>query len=804
MRNILSRIVILFILCLFLIPIEIYSSTNQKNSIPDKYGIQYIVRIVDSLNYLSAKVADSSINLSLEYSERALNLAKKGHYLKGEGDALVLIAHYHYYCFQFSKSLEFCFSALKLANQIDDITLKTNALKKICLVFVKLKRVDKAKVYFQKSFKLATINCDTNGIIELLIDLGEIYKLEGSSKNASSAFYYALWYSNMKKDPKKIAMVDKYIGNYFLSQKDLKNAEYYYIKSIDLSLKIKILFDIGTLYSLIAHIDFLENKLTESLHYNKMALNIRQQSNQQDLIASSFLNIGNCYLLLNQPDSSLKYFHKGLDLANKLNIDLLQEQGNKYFYELYFQKQDWNKALEYYRLYTEAKDSLNFAQKREETAIFEANQFISENEKKAALLEAENKIQKVSIRYNRIQIVFLVIILLIIIGILYYTYRQYLRNKKSKIVLQQLNKKLDIEIEERKQIEAQLRKSETLHHFLTDNSLDIIARIDDHSKFSYISPSCMNIYGYNQLEMMEMESIYTLVDPSLLKTLNIGFQEMIKSREPSKFTYKSRKKDGTSFWAESHVNPIFDETSGELKEMITVIRDISERIAHEEALIENSRQKEILMREIHHRAKNNFAILISLLSIQKFQVKNTELFNILSDLQTRIRTMVLIHEQLYRTNSVDVISFGHYILNLSKIISNAFKKEGIILHSEIKECQLNIETALPLGLVVNELLTNSFKYAFKGKNRGNIHIKLNPYINEPQDKISKWELIIEDDGIGLPETFDLNKVSSMGSQIVQALVDQIHGKIYVSGNEGASFRIIFPDNYTSKEASFIK
>jgi two-component sensor histidine kinase len=197
------------------------------------------------------------------------------------------------------------------------------------------------------------------------------------------------------------------------------------------------------------------------------------------------------------------------------------------------------------------------------------------------------------------------------------------------------------------------------------------------------------------------------------------------------------------------------------------------------------------MREIHHRAKNNFAILISLLSIQKFQVKNPELFDVLSDLQTRIRTMVLIHEQLYRSNSVDIVSFGQYIVNLSKIISNAFKKEGIILHSEIAECFLNIETALPLGLIVNELLTNSYKYAFRGKNRGNIHIKLSPFFHDSEDETKSWELIIEDDGIGLPRSFNLDIATSMGSQIIKTLVDQIHARIHVSGNEGASFRIIF-------------
>ncbi len=387
---------------------------------------------------------------------------------------------------------------------------------------------------------------------------------------------------------------------------------------------------------------------------------------------------------------------------------------------------------------------------------------------------------------------FLGILLLVILGVLYYTYRQFIRNKKSKIALQQLNEKLDIEIEERKQIEVQLRKSETLHHFLTDNSLDVIARIDNHSKYVYISPSCINIYGYNQQEMLEMENVNTLIDHSLLKAMNISFKEMLKSKEPSKFTYRSRKKDGSSFWAESHVNPIFDGKSGELIEIISVIRDVSARIAYEEALMESSRQKEVLMREIHHRAKNNFAILISLLSIQKFQAKNRELSDILSDLQTRIRTMVLIHEQLYRSNRVDIVSFGDYIMNLSKVISSAFKKEGINMHSEISECLLNIETALPLGLVVNELLTNSYKYAFIGRNTGNIHVKLAPVLNAAEDETNNWELIIEDDGVGLPKSFRLEKASSMGSQIILALVDQIHAQIHVTGKEGASFRIIFP------------
>jgi two-component sensor histidine kinase len=181
-----------------------------------------------------------------------------------------------------------------------------------------------------------------------------------------------------------------------------------------------------------------------------------------------------------------------------------------------------------------------------------------------------------------------------------------------------------------------------------------------------------------------------------------------------------------------------------------------------------------------------------LLNFQKFQTKNPDLSEILSDLQSRIRTMVLIHEQLYRSKSVNVVSFGQYIMTLAKSIATAFKKEGITMHSEISECLLNIETALPLGLIVNELLTNSYKYAFNKTGSGNIHILLDPVLNEREDETQKWELIIEDDGVGLPESFRLNTGFTTGSQMIQTLADQIEARIHFSGDEGASFRIIFP------------
>jgi PAS domain S-box-containing protein len=792
MNNSAYRISIILFLCIIFISLLISCSTKQKDNLQTNHIIQQKINDIDSLIFLSSQVQDSFKNLSKEYAEKALIFSKSILYLKGEGEASLHLGNLYLYSNQFPTSLKFLFRALNISNQLNDITLKTNAYVKICENFIKLQRTEKAKFYFQKYYIIATKNKDTSNIIEALRRESDIYKLEGESEKELSSLYRALWFSNAKNDYRRIARINKHIGNYFLSIRNYANAEYYYRKAFNVSVENNFLIDMGTIYSLIAYIYSLEGNFEISLSYNWMALKIRQNNNQEDQVASSLINIGKCLMQMNKSDSSLIYFRKGLDIADKLNIDVLQEAGNKYIYELYLQKKDWKNALNYYRSYVNAKDSVSLEQKRQESALIEANQTIEENMKKSDLLEAENQVQKTKIKYNRIQIIFLGIIIVIIILALYYTYRQYIRNKKSKIALQQLNKKLDIEIEERNQAEALLRKSEALHSFLTNNSLDVITRIDNKNKFVYISPSCINIFGYDQQEMMELENVNALIDPPSLEPMRTSFQDMIRSKEPAKLTYRNRKKDGSLFWAESHVNPFFNEESGELTEMISVIRDISERIAYEEALKESNRQKELLMREIHHRAKNNFAILISLLSIQKFQTQNRELADILSELQARIRTMVLIHEQLYKSNSVDIVSFGQYILSLANIISNAFRKEGITLHSEISECRLNIEIALPLGLVVNELLTNSYKYAFTGRNKGNIHVKLAQLLHGGDDGNYKWELIIEDDGIGLPESFSLDEPSSMGSQIIQALVDQIHGRIEIAGKNGASFRILFP------------
>jgi PAS domain S-box-containing protein len=783
-----------FLISLFIFLLSSYSCSNDKSFSNQNSENEIVVQKkqeIDNFICNSEIIKDTSVTLWLDLSIKYLKISREINYSRGEGFTLINIGLYNTFKNQYVISLDYLHKALDIAEKANDLFVKSNAQKSIGILFMYLKSNDQSLKYFNLSLHSSFLSKDTSNIIESTLGIGQIYQEMKENNKAYTQLFYALYLATVYNKTRPIEFSYKTIGIFFLNQNKLIQAKYYFSKLESIYLKNGKNLDLSSLYTIYAHINQLEDDNRSALKNNLKAKRIREKETNKELYSSSLINIGNCYLKMKKYDSAEYFLDAGLKIAKDSNNNHVMQYGYNKLCKLYLAQKNYKNALDNLSLAIISQDSLNLEKNRSDISIYEAKQTIYEGEKKIEIVNAENQAQKLRIKYNNIQILFLVSFSILLFGIVLYVHRQYIRNKRSKLALERLNRQLDSEIEERKLVELQLRKSEELHRFLTDHSMDVISRVDNNYRYVYISPSCKNTYGYTKEEMMQHGDIFFRNDVPSQLGIRATFSEMLKTQGPIKFTYQIRKKDGTMFWVESHLNPIYDEESGEFKELISVSRDISDRVRYEESLIENARQKELLMKEIHHRAKNNFAILISLLNIQKYQTNDPELFATLNELQSRIRTMVLIHEQLHRSNSLDTVSFGTYIRNLSNIISSAFRKEGILLHMDIADCQLNIETALPLGLIVNELLTNSFKYAFHGREKGIIHIRL-VQVPEPEDGKIMWELIIEDDGVGLPDDFALGKEGSMGSLIIQALVDQIQGEIQISGNAGASFRIIFP------------
>jgi len=316
-------------------------------------------------------------------------------------------------------------------------------------------------------------------------------------------------------------------------------------------------------------------------------------------------------------------------------------------------------------------------------------------------------------------------------------------------------------------------------------SPDFITRFDRNLKRLYASPSSVKIYGYTPEEIMS-KSTYDLTDPDFHAYAQVKFDEMLRDRTPKQFVYVARKKGGMEFWVESIMNPVYNKETGELQEFIGVTRDIQERKKKELEIMEGTAQKENLLKEIHHRVKNNFAILVSLINMQKDQTQTPELLQALTDLQLRIRTMALVHEMLYRSSDFENISFSHYLRSLASVITGTFNRRDIRLNFDVDEITLDIEAAIPLGLIVNELLTNAYRHAFPGDRSGTIRISF-----KKGKVLNDFTLTITDDGVGVPPGFSPEKCKTMGIQIVQILVTQLEGVLSLISPPGSTFSIIF-------------
>jgi two-component sensor histidine kinase len=222
---------------------------------------------------------------------------------------------------------------------------------------------------------------------------------------------------------------------------------------------------------------------------------------------------------------------------------------------------------------------------------------------------------------------------------------------------------------------------------------------------------------------------------------------------------------------------LLHQAQAEIKERIEVERQIREMLS----------EKDILIKEIHHRVKNNLQVISSLLNLQAGQVKDAYTVDILRESQNRVHSMALIHEKLYQSSDLSSINFEAYLHSLVTSLSQTYRLQSsnITVHVQAEQIFLSLDTAIPCGLIVNELVSNSFKYAFPDQKPGTLNVACRPI-----DK-NRLILSVEDDGIGLPEGIDIRKQTSLGLKLVNSLVRQIDGELTVRSAHGAHFTITF-------------
>jgi len=207
----------------------------------------------------------------------------------------------------------------------------------------------------------------------------------------------------------------------------------------------------------------------------------------------------------------------------------------------------------------------------------------------------------------------------------------------------------------------------------------------------------------------------------------------------------------------------------------------------EEILKKSLEEKVVLLREVHHRVKNNMQIISSILRMQSRTIEDPKLKEFLQESQNRIHSMALIHENLYNNDTLANIKFSNYVSSLTGNIARTFanQKASVRFDYKMEDAYLPIDAAIPCGLIINELISNSFKYAFKGKDQGTISIIFKRLGTE------EYQLEVADDGIGIPNDVDITKTKSLGMKIIHKLIKQIDGELSTDFSEGTKFIITF-------------
>ncbi|MCJ7679842.1 MAG: PAS domain S-box protein, partial [Candidatus Aminicenantes bacterium] len=258
-----------------------------------------------------------------------------------------------------------------------------------------------------------------------------------------------------------------------------------------------------------------------------------------------------------------------------------------------------------------------------------------------------------------------------------------------------------------------------------------------------------------------------------------------EGREYPLFERIQVRKDGTKFPVELNVSLIRDP-EGKPLYIQSLVRDITKRKKNEDILNRSLKEKVVLLKEIHHRVKNNMQIISSLLRLKASSLSEKGVEKIFQESQDQIRSMALVHEQLYESKDLSRIDFARYVQKLVNNLQSSYEGMAAVeIVLALESIKIDVNRAIPCGLILNELVTNAYEHAFP-EGRGRLIVGLN---RTPDGMI---HMEVSDDGRGLPENLDLNTISSLGLTLVRDLTLQLDGRFDFSSGEGSRFEVSFP------------
>ena len=348
------------------------------------------------------------------------------------------------------------------------------------------------------------------------------------------------------------------------------------------------------------------------------------------------------------------------------------------------------------------------------------------------------------------------------------------------------------DITERRAAEEALMQSEEKYRILFEHSPDFILLMAPDGKIIDINKSTREIVNLSREDLIgkSIMELGVLFEDDIFIFLEI-LSKLLKEERVKPVEFKTIDRSGKIRWMEAYLSLLKKDRDNCAVQVIA--RDITGRKNDEKQIKQSLNEKEVLLKEIHHRVKNNLQIISSLLNLQSRYVDDKNVFGVFKESQNRIKSMALIHEKLYQSEDITKIDFAEYIKSLTFHLFRSYSidSNAVELSINFKDILFDVDTSIPCGLIINELVSNSLKYAFPPAPHASSYGQ-KPKINiDIQLDGEKYVLIISDNGIGFPDDVDFQNTETLGLRLVNILVNQINGVIKLDKTKGTSFKIEF-------------
>lgn len=314
---------------------------------------------------------------------------------------------------------------------------------------------------------------------------------------------------------------------------------------------------------------------------------------------------------------------------------------------------------------------------------------------------------------------------------------------------------------------------------ILENSPDAILFLNTDASIQRANGAFHQLFGY-QNDKLPNILLAELASPESKNLVNASIDSVVATGHVARFRMSAVHVNGTTFDVDAALAPSFDD--GSLNGVICNMRDVTDLVHAEDRIKASLREKEVLLQEIHHRVKNNLQIVASLISLQTAQIADESASRALVESEARIRAMALIHERLYNSSDLSSVNSVDYIRDLVNHICKTYSSQAMAIQVtvDVANLSLDLDTAIPCGLIINELLSNAFRHAFPAQSTGEIAVAFR--VNEQ----NQFVLVVRDNGVGFPQSLDPWASPTLGLRLVRGLVEQLNGTLDIQSKLGAT------------------